>query len=266
MSIYQDNLDEPYLNFIDDLDIEIACNPLLFYHNYESMSYYDNGKKILAPKFLLYKLSKYDNIEYPIHIRINNTIFTVHDFCEDIDCIYIPTYRFYDICLQENQITPITILKTIPPKATMLQIKPMTEEIYSIPDIKKYLEIHFTKLYASVHKFELLRIPYQRSFIEFSVTDCKPENIVSLNEIEELTLDLQPLVEKEDILTAEDLNDNSEEFDFSSDENDNNNNTNNVNNHNNDNIDNNDSVSIVNNNKPKVFVPFSGKSNKLSDK
>ena len=95
-SLFQENLFEPYLNFSNDLDIELIVNPLIFYHDYDKFTYYDNGKKVLAPKFLLHRLSQYNNIEYPIHIKINNTIFTVHEFVEDIDCIYISSLCFTD--------------------------------------------------------------------------------------------------------------------------------------------------------------------------
>ena len=64
-SLFQDNLDEPYLRFSNDLDIELIVNPLIFYHNYDNYVYYDMGKKVLAPKFLLHRLSKYNDIEYP---------------------------------------------------------------------------------------------------------------------------------------------------------------------------------------------------------
>jgi hypothetical protein len=243
-SLFQENLFEPYLNFNNDLEIELFVNPLIFYHNYDNYSYYDMGKKVLAPKFLLHRLSQYNNIEYPIHIKINNTIFTVYDFIEDIDCVYIPTPIFYNIYLTENTVHPVTIMKNIPPKATYLKMKPMSEELYSIKDVKKYFEIHLTKLYASLHKFEIIKVPYMRSFIEFKVTDCKPENIVSINEIEELQIEFEPLVEKQMEFT----------FDSESDEN----------------IDLKEDKNIIEETTtetdPQVFIPFSGKGNKLGSK
>ena len=239
-SLFQENLFEPYLNFSNDLDIELIVNPLIFYYDYDKFTYYDNGKKVLAPKFLLHRLSQYNNIEYPIHIKINNTIFTVHEFVEDIDCIYIPTPIFYNIYLEENTLHPVTIMKNIPPKATYLKMKPMSEELYSIKNIKQYFEIHFTKLYASLHKHEIIKVPYMRSFIEFKVTECRPENIVSINEIEELELEFEPLVEKQ------------LEFTFDSESEDN--------------IIDNIEEKEEKNNTPNVFVPFSGKGNKLGSK
>ena len=62
----------------------------------------------------------------------------MHEFIEDIDCIYIPTPIFYNIYLVENTIHPITIMKNIPSKATYLKMKPMSEELYSIKNVKQY--------------------------------------------------------------------------------------------------------------------------------
>ena len=248
---YQENLHQPYMNFNRDIDLDLFVNPLIFHHDYDTkFKYYDIGKKVLAPKFLLYKLSSYDNIEYPIHIRINNTIFTVHEFYDDIDSLYIPTPLFYNIFLEENSVHPVTILKNIPPKATFLKMKPNTEELYKIQNPKKYLEIHFTKLYATVHKYEVIRVPYLDNFIEFTITDCKPENIVSLNEIEELEIELEPLIEKKlefDFEDDDELSDNDTEL-----------------------IDDENSKETIEDNKTekeenKVFVSFSGKGNRLGN-
>ena len=200
---------------------------------------------LLIISYSNYGLSKYNDIEYPIHIRINNTILTIHDFIEDIDCIYIPTPIFYNIYLEENSIHPITIMKNIPPKATFLKMKPLTDDLYSIKDVKKYFEIHLTKLYASLHKHEIIKVPYLRSFIEFKVTDCKPENIVSVNEIEELELEFEPLVEKQVEFT---FDSESEDFEVKNETEE---------------QSKKESKIETTDNGHKVFVPFSGKGNKL---
>lgn len=193
--LYQDNLNLPYINFNEDLDVFYKVNPLIFYYDFESYKNYNIGKKVLAPKSLLYNLSKYDNLEYPIHIKINDDLFTILDFIDNIDCIYVPTKKFYDLGFEENMTQVVTILKEIPPKASFLKIKPHSEKFYSIPDIKNYLEIHFNKLYLIVSKNEIIKVPFYEETLEFTITDCKPENKVSLNEIDELEIDFEPLVD-----------------------------------------------------------------------
>jgi len=203
---FQQNIDEPYMNFSKDIEMTFIINPLIFFYDFDKYNYYNIGKKVIAPKYMLNQLSKYDNLDYPIHIEINNKIFTIHDFIDDIDCIFIPTENFYNLNLLENEYTTIKILKNIPTKATFLKIKPCSEKFYELQNIKTYLEIHFKKLYPILEKDEIVRLPYGREVIEIIITDCKPENIVSMNEIEELEIDFEPLVDKENIDEKLDMN------------------------------------------------------------
>ena len=244
----QENVNDPYLNFNRDIEFTIILNPLIFFYDFDKYSYFNIGKKVLAPKYMLNQLSKYDNLEYPVHIEINNKIFTIHDFIDDIDCIFIPTENFYNLNIQENEYTTIKVLKKIPSKATYLKIKPCSEKFYELQNIKTYLEVHFKKLYPVLEKNEVIRLPFGRDIIEIVIKDCNPEAIVSMNEIEELELDFEPLVDLKNI----------EE-----------------------NIDMNQTISFSNKTKkntkkedkeesnipeePKVFVPFSGKGRRLCD-
>ena len=189
LNIFQQNINEPYMNFTKNINMDFKVNPLILFYDFDSYKYYNIGNKVLAPKHLLNKLSKYDNLEYPIHLEINNKIFTIHDFIDTIDCIFIPTDTFYNLNLVDNQSVSIKILKIIPPKATYIKLKPCNKKFYEITNIKTYLEIHFKKLYSILEKDEILKLPYGNDII---VTDCKPNNIVSINEIEELELDFEP--------------------------------------------------------------------------
>jgi hypothetical protein len=179
---------------LNDIKININVNPLVFHHNFEKYKDFNIGKKALAPKSLLYTLSGYD-IQFPIYFKINNTIFTIYEFYEDIDCLYIPTELFYSNQLEENSLIEIDILKDIPPKGEYLKLKPKNKEFYKIQDIKCFLEHNFKKFYATLYKFEEIKLPYYDSFIEFTITDCEPSNIISLNELEELKIDFEPMDE-----------------------------------------------------------------------
>jgi hypothetical protein len=195
MEQYQENIEEPYLNFSKNVTLDYLVNPLIFYHNFSNVNTYDTGKKIIAPQSLLNKISKYDDIEFPIYIKIKDIIFTVYEFVEDIECIYIPTHYFYNLDLIESDIIPITIIKNVPPKATYIKFKVWSKEFYNIPDIKEYLETNLKKLYAVLYKKEYIKLPYFDDFIGMSVTETKPEDIISINEIEELEIDFEPMNE-----------------------------------------------------------------------
>ena len=247
LSLYQDNVNLPYKNFSEDLELFYKVNPLIFHYDFESYKYYNIGKKVLAPKSLLCDLSKYDNLEYPIHIKINNNIFTILDFIDNIDCIYVPTENFYSLGFEENMTQVVTIVKEIPPKASFLKIKPNSEKFYSVPDIKKYLEVHFNKLYLIVSKDEVLKVPYYEELLEITITDCKPENTVSLNEIEELEIDFEPLVDVNKIDEESKKLDIKQSFNFNFKPKPK------------------ESKKEKSNSDSKEFVPFSGKGRRLCD-
>ena len=195
MERYQNNINEPYLHFTKNVTLEYLVNPLIFYHKYIDIKNYDTGKKLLVPKSFLNDLSKYDDIEFPIYISINDTIFTVYEFCDDIDCIYIPTLYFYNLDLVESTIIPITIIKSIPPKATYIKFKIWSKEFYTIPDIKEYLENNLKNMFAILGKKEYIKLPYFDDYIGLTITETKPEGIVCINEIEELEIDFEPINE-----------------------------------------------------------------------
>ena len=248
----------------NDIKINIRTNPLIFHHNYDKYKEFNVSKKVLAPNNLLYTLSGYENIKFPIYFKINDTILTVHEFYEDIDCLYIPTELFYDNQLEEYSIIEITILKDIPPKGEYIKLKPNNKEFYEIQDIKSFLENNFKKFYASLHKYEEIKLPYYDSFIDFTVTECEPSNIISLNEIEELKIDFEPM--------DKDYSNNANNY-----ANDDANNANNYANDdaNNANNDANKSFKFNMNKLPfnytasdngkKTFIPFSGKGRRLCD-
>lgn len=246
LEIFQQNINENYFNLTEDLNICITANPLIFYHDNEKFKYFECGKKVIAPKYLLHELSKYQNLEFPIHIKINEKIFTILDFLESIDCIYIPTQIFYELNLNENEFIDIKILKNIPPKASFLKLKPHSEKFYEIKNIKQYLEIHLKKLFPIIEKNEILNIPYKHEIINLTIKDCKPENILSLNEIEELEIDFEPLIDVKNISNEKNIDMNQNIIPFKKPENKKEN-------------------KETESNKPKKFVPFSGKGRRLCD-
>ena len=68
MENFQPNIDEKWELIPDDFSITIKTFPLVFHHDYDKYVTYENGNKIIAPKSLLFSLSKYENLNYPIHL------------------------------------------------------------------------------------------------------------------------------------------------------------------------------------------------------
>ena len=53
----QQNINDPYINFNEDIEMSYIINPLIFFYNFDNFKYYDFGKKVLAPKYMLTYLS-----------------------------------------------------------------------------------------------------------------------------------------------------------------------------------------------------------------
>ena len=92
MEKYQSNIDNPYLIATDAIKIEYTVAPITFYYNYESKKELNMGNKVLLPKIILNMISVYDNLNFPLTIKINDIILGINEILEDIDIIYIPVH------------------------------------------------------------------------------------------------------------------------------------------------------------------------------
>ena len=148
---YQENIDEYTINNLEDINLACKTLPLSFYHNYERKMLYDNSKKVLVPKYILNKISRYKNIAFPIILYIINEskkeYFGVIEFLEDIDHIYIPNNIFYNLNLVENEIYEYFILKENFVKGNYIKLQPFNEQFYEIQNVRLFLETYLKKLY-----------------------------------------------------------------------------------------------------------------------
>ena len=233
----QQNLNTSLVNNDNDIELSIKALPFIFNNDQNPKhNYNNNGNKIICPKYILYELSKYENICYPVTIKIKDIYFGVLEFKEYIDELYIPDNLFYSLNITENDIVDITILKNELPKASYIKIKALDEDFYSIENKKIYLETHLKNLFNVISENSSIHLIYKTKTIEFKIIECKPEKHVSIDEIEELEIDLEPLVKpikKKKIITNIDISLNKS------------------------------GKKNIYESKDNTFVPFSGKCNKL---
>ena len=283
MSYIQPNLASQYKKFDHDLTYVFKMVPLTFFIDYNDKKIYEYSQKIIAPKSLLLNISEYEDLSFPIYLKINDSekILGIIDYVEFIDHIYVPNKIFYDINLEENEQQIITIIKDQPPKATSLKIKPLNEEFYDIEDIKTYLEVWLKKMFLTLSSGEIITLPYLDKTISLYIDKCEPSDTVSIFEIEEIKIDFLPMDEylnkkadkerqinqskvnqeqiiKNSIDTNKDFNKNNLSLKFNSYSNKNSINTNTD-----------ESTNITdasNTNESNSFVPFSGKGNRLGSK
>lgn len=193
----QDNFFDTYQQLNENLKIEMGCLPLCFYYDYEKIKYYEHSKRALLPKYILHKLSKYENITFPINIKITNEIkqiskyVTVLEFLPDIDHLYISNNMFDTLQLTENEMIYFEILKDPIPTATSIKIKPHSNNFALIEDKKSYLEANFKNLFGIIEKGDIVTTPYLDKKISIDILDCQPSEIVSMIEIEELEVDIE---------------------------------------------------------------------------
>ena len=158
---------------------------------------YENSNKIVASKILLYQLSKYENLNYPIHVKIDaafiketdkrdSTIFTIMEFCEETDAIYMPNYFYQqidvDMLLMSDNNIKFNILNTKLEKATKITLKPFRSSFYQIPNPKQYLEIHMKRNYTVLRENQIISLIFKDTFLDFDITsltsdsDCDNED------------------------------------------------------------------------------------------
>ena len=287
MSYIQPNLASRYKKFDHDLTYIFKMLPLTFFMDYNDKKIYEYSQKIIAPKSLLLNISEYEDLSFPIYVKINDSekILGIIDYVEFLDHIYVPNKIFYDINLEENEEQIITIIKKQPPKATSLKIKPLSEEFYDVDDIKTYLEVWLKKMFLTLSSKEIITLPYLDKSISLYIENCEPATTVSIYEIEEIEIDLLPMDEYKNkkvqkVKDIEDKNKSDLENIKSNTENKGyfnkngnlslnfNSYRNNINNNDNDNSSNVNASDINSTKSTKStnsndFVPFSGKGNKL---
>ena len=193
----QSNLNSFYKKFDSSIDFIYKAVPLTFFIDIKLYEIFEHSQKVIAPKSLLLQLSEYENLELPIYLKINGSdiIFGIIEYVEYIDHLYIPTSKFFDLDLIENEETVITVLKDIPPKAELIKIKPLNEEFYEIQNVKTYLEVWLKKMYITLTSGTVISLPYRNMSISFYIDGLNPADTVSIYEIEEVEIDILPMDE-----------------------------------------------------------------------
>ena len=191
MENYQDNIDDKWEIIPNDFNVTYKTFPLVFHHDYDKYKLYENSNKIVAPKILLFHLSKYENLKYPIHLKITSeyllentqcdtTIFTIMDFNEDIDAIYIPNNFYQHIDLDKLIMTDnnvkFNIVNESLEKATKITLKPFKSSFYQISNPKQYLEIHLKRNYTVLRKGQIISLIFKDTFLDFDIVELSGES------------------------------------------------------------------------------------------
>ena len=173
----QDNINDQWKPI--EKDIEITVFPLVFFYDYDSVKYYEYSNKCIAPVTFLRKLSHYEDLKYPVHFKLNNSdvIISIYKFVDDIESLYVPNHIYSELNVNTDDFKfTLNIVNDDFPKATELVLKPFRSTFLSIPDIKKYLEIHLKKGYSVLQKDSIIPICYRDASIDFEIKEINSNN------------------------------------------------------------------------------------------
>jgi hypothetical protein len=170
---YQDNVDDFYQTAPELIEEQIRLLPFIMYYEYNKYIHLENSNKVIAPVSLLYKLSKFENIEYPVKFKIKDYqfVFSIFEFKEDIDVLYVPNHIIEQYGINIDEIQNLEIINKPLVKATSISIKPHNQDYLKIPDIKLYLEATLKNLYTCIFKNQTLRLPYLDGAMYFDITN-----------------------------------------------------------------------------------------------
>ena len=207
---YQDNIDLFYERAPEIIEENMRILPFIMYHEYNNYLHLENSNKVIAPVSLLYKFSKFDNIEYPVKFKIKDYqfVFSIFEFKEDIDVLYVPNHIISQYSINIDEIQELQIINKPLVKGTSITIKPHNQDYLKVPDIKVYLEATLKNLYTCIFKNQTLRLPYLNGSMFFDVTNVNNygDEIDSTEPIDIIDVDLEVTIEPSYLYTAQQEN------------------------------------------------------------
>lgn len=194
------------------IQFRMKCYPLIMYEiidleDEEKIKLMECSNKIIAPSSIIQKLCQYGNIvsEYTFQIHNKKNRVTIAEYYNynpnsglEPDAIYIPSYIFEGLDIEYGQDVSFNFINETLPKGDYIRIQPETNKIMQIDNYQIYLQEHLQKHYTCLIKGETIKIPYFDDVINLIIHDIKPNDIVSITDVD-LTVDFEPSLEQKEI-------------------------------------------------------------------
>ena len=179
---YQPNINNRYNMAGETIELKVTCYSLVFYHNFDEVSFLENSNKIVLPKRVLFEISNYENIKYPLHFTLGNSdiLLSVHEFKENIDEAFIPKYLFHKCGVSEGETIKLTLVNKEIEKGEYVKIQSHTSNFLEIENPKEFLETNLVKLYSCLKQGSEISLPYFDTNIYFDILECKPCETISI--------------------------------------------------------------------------------------
>ncbi len=97
----------------------------------------------------------------------------VIDFTADENCVVIPNYIMNQLQIFGSDFVTIRYVQDIP-KGTFVQIEPQEIEIFTIPDLDKFLELEFSK-YCILYTNQILELNYDTAIYHILIKEVKSD-------------------------------------------------------------------------------------------
>ena len=164
----------------ETINFSLKCFPLIYCEN-ENQDL-ECSNKIILPSSVLREISKYNEIEYPLHFKINDSeiLFTPSEFKEFNENVFIPQHFIDNLGIEIGSQINLTLLNFKVNKGQSIKIKPHTSDFLEIMDHKHFLENHLTKRYTTLSKGQTIIIPNENSNILIDILECEPSNTISI--------------------------------------------------------------------------------------
>jgi hypothetical protein len=193
MSRFQSNVYGHYARANTTIDFNnMKVLPMTYYQNYNNSM--ENSNKIILPSTILSTISQYDGITYPLIFKIDgiDTYFSVLDFMDDIDFIYIPM-KFFEILIPDNgndndevSITVTLKLYNKPlARGNLAKIQVHDAKFIELEDYKHYLENQLQKNYSILQEGSTIEIdkhPLLGNNLKINIIKTEPEEVILITD------------------------------------------------------------------------------------
>ena len=179
----------------DSIVFTAGCAPLCHYYNYDKITCLECGNKIIMPQRMLDRLSKYENLTYPLTFEIiadkNKYICGVYEFVAGIDHIYVPHFIYDKI---QCDIAAIRYIDTPFKNGTKVIVQPHTSNFLDIENHKVFLEQYINN-YTVLQKNTTIMLPNHNSPISsniyLNIIETEPTDIISIVDTD-IEIDFRP--------------------------------------------------------------------------
>ena len=106
----------------------------------------------------------------------------MHEFREDVECIYLSNDMIMAFDIKSDTECKLTLYNEDIETGTKIVLKPHSSNFLEIEDHKSVLENHLVKSYDTLFEGQTISIPYFDDKIYIDIIKCEPNKMISILE------------------------------------------------------------------------------------